>query len=122
MIATDAAFEVVKTFFFSSRYAERKLEPGICDFTFGNPHEMPVSFRPCARTTSRVARPSFEPIPRPPNSGGTSVWTRVIAWGICDTDKSNAAVELEATAILVVVKILGHAHSCFGTRALKNYL
>jgi aspartate aminotransferase len=42
MIATDAAFEVVKTFFFSSRYAERKLEPGICDFTFGNPHEMPL--------------------------------------------------------------------------------
>jgi hypothetical protein len=45
MIATDAAFEVVNTFFFSSRYAERRLEPGICDFTFGNPHEMPVSFR-----------------------------------------------------------------------------
>ena len=42
MIATDAAFEVVKTFFFSSRYAERRLEPGICDFTFGNPHEMPL--------------------------------------------------------------------------------
>src|ERR1019366_6002709 len=27
---------------FSSRYAERRLEPGICDFTFGNPHEMPL--------------------------------------------------------------------------------
>ena len=42
MTATDAAFEVVKAFFFSSRYAERKREPGICDFTFGNPHEMPL--------------------------------------------------------------------------------
>jgi aspartate aminotransferase len=42
MTATDAAFEVVKAFFLSSRYAERKREPGICDFTFGNPHEMPL--------------------------------------------------------------------------------
>jgi aspartate aminotransferase len=42
MIATDAAFEVVKNFFFNSRYADRRLEPGICDFTFGNPHEMPL--------------------------------------------------------------------------------
>jgi len=41
-VGVDAAFEVVKTFFFSSRYAERRLEPGICDFTFGNPHEMPI--------------------------------------------------------------------------------
>ena len=42
MIATDAAFEVVKSFVFNSRYADRRLEPGICDFTFGNPHEMPL--------------------------------------------------------------------------------
>jgi aspartate aminotransferase len=42
MIAADAAFGVVKAFYFSSRYAERRLEPGICDFTFGNPHEMPL--------------------------------------------------------------------------------
>ena len=42
MIATDAAFEVVKSFIFNSRYAERRLESGICDFTFGNPHEMPL--------------------------------------------------------------------------------
>jgi aspartate aminotransferase len=42
VIATDAAFEAVKTFFFSSRYAERRFEPGISDFTFGNPHEMPL--------------------------------------------------------------------------------
>ena len=43
MIATDAAFEMVKSFFSkNSRYAERRLESGICDFTFGNPHEMPL--------------------------------------------------------------------------------
>ena len=29
-------------FYFLSRYAERRAEPGICDFTFGNPHEMPL--------------------------------------------------------------------------------
>jgi aspartate aminotransferase len=40
--ATDAAFEVVKKFVLSSRYAARKFEPGVCDFTFGNPHEMPI--------------------------------------------------------------------------------
>ena len=42
MSATNAAFEAVKNFYFNSRYAERRLEPGICDFTFGNPHEMPL--------------------------------------------------------------------------------
>jgi len=42
MIATDAAFELVKSFFLNSRYAERRHESGICDFTFGNPHEMPL--------------------------------------------------------------------------------
>jgi aspartate aminotransferase len=42
MIATDAAFEGVRTFFFNSRYAERRLMLGICDFTLGNPHEMPL--------------------------------------------------------------------------------
>jgi aspartate aminotransferase len=42
MIATDAAFEVVKSFVLDSRYAERRLESGMCDFTFGNPHEMPL--------------------------------------------------------------------------------
>lgn len=40
--AADAAFEAVKTFYFASRYGERRLHPGICDFTFGNPHEMPL--------------------------------------------------------------------------------
>jgi aspartate aminotransferase len=42
MIATDAAFEVVKSFVLNSRYAERRLESRMCDFTFGNPHEMPL--------------------------------------------------------------------------------
>ena len=40
--AADAAFSAVKDFYFASRYAERRLEPGISDFTFGNPHEMPL--------------------------------------------------------------------------------
>jgi len=42
IMATDAAFEAVKSFIFDSRYAERRLEPGISDLTFGNPHEMPL--------------------------------------------------------------------------------
>ncbi len=42
MRTTDAAFEAVRTFFFDSRYAERKLVPAVCDFTLGNPHEMPL--------------------------------------------------------------------------------
>ena len=42
MRAADTAFAAVKDFYLSSRYSERRLEPGICDFTFGNPHEMPL--------------------------------------------------------------------------------
>jgi aspartate aminotransferase len=40
--AADAAFAGVKDFYFTSRYAERRFAPGVCDFTFGNPHEMPL--------------------------------------------------------------------------------
>jgi len=40
--AADAAFAAVRDFYFSSRYAERRLAAGVCDFTFGNPHEMPL--------------------------------------------------------------------------------
>jgi aspartate aminotransferase len=40
--AADAAFAAVRQFYFSSRYGERRLAPGISDFTFGNPHEMPL--------------------------------------------------------------------------------
>jgi aspartate aminotransferase len=43
MRAADTAFAAVKDFYFSSRYGERRLAPGICDFTFGNPHEMPLA-------------------------------------------------------------------------------
>jgi aspartate aminotransferase len=42
MRAADAAFAAVKDFYLTSRYGERRLEPGICDFTFGNPHELPL--------------------------------------------------------------------------------
>ncbi len=34
--------ERVHQFYFLSRCAKRRAEPGICDFTFGNPHEMPL--------------------------------------------------------------------------------
>src|SRR5262245_21460356 len=40
--AADAAFADVKDFYFASRYAERRFAHGVCDFTFGNPHEMPL--------------------------------------------------------------------------------
>ena len=38
----SAPSTAVKDFYFNSRYGERRGEPGICDFTFGNPHEMPL--------------------------------------------------------------------------------
>jgi aspartate aminotransferase len=40
--AAEAAFSTVNRFYSSSRYAERRLDPGISDFTFGNPHELPL--------------------------------------------------------------------------------
>jgi aspartate aminotransferase len=40
--AAAASFGPVEQFYFNSRYAERKNEPGISDFTFGNPQEMPL--------------------------------------------------------------------------------
>ena len=40
--AADAAFSAVQRFFSSSRYADRRFAPGISDFTFGNPHELPL--------------------------------------------------------------------------------
>jgi aspartate aminotransferase len=42
LAAAASAFAPVTDFLFSSRYAERKLDPGISDFTFGNPQEMPL--------------------------------------------------------------------------------
>ena len=40
--AADRAFDAVKQFYIHSRYGERRGDPGIADFTFGNPHEMPL--------------------------------------------------------------------------------
>jgi len=40
--AADGVFAAVKNFYFTSRYGERRGDPGICDLTFGNPHEMPL--------------------------------------------------------------------------------
>lgn len=39
----NAAFADVRDFYVSSRYAEHRNDPDICDFTFGNPHEMPLA-------------------------------------------------------------------------------
>jgi aspartate aminotransferase len=38
----DQAFARVRHFYFASRYADRRTSPEISDFTFGNPHEMPL--------------------------------------------------------------------------------
>src|SRR5262249_48405326 len=38
----DAAFAPVRDFYVSSRYAQHRSDPETCDFTFGNPHEMPL--------------------------------------------------------------------------------
>ena len=40
--AADAAFAAVNRFYSSSRYAERRFDADVCDFTFGNPHELPL--------------------------------------------------------------------------------
>ena len=41
--AADEAFAAVSHFYFNSRYGERRTDPRICDFTFGNPHEFPLA-------------------------------------------------------------------------------
>ena len=40
--AANGAFAGIANFYFNSRYAERRRDPDIADFTFGNPHEMPL--------------------------------------------------------------------------------
>jgi aspartate aminotransferase len=40
--AADEASLSVKDFYFNSRYGQRRTDPNICDFTFGNPHEFPL--------------------------------------------------------------------------------
>lgn len=38
----DKAFAPIRDFYLSSRYSKHRADPDICDFTFGNPHEMPL--------------------------------------------------------------------------------
>jgi aspartate aminotransferase len=40
--AADDAFARVGAFYFTSRYGEKRGDEAISDFTFGNPHEMPL--------------------------------------------------------------------------------
>ena len=40
--AADDAFAAVTRFYSASRYSERRFEPDVADFTFGNPHELPL--------------------------------------------------------------------------------
>src|SRR5512132_4348313 len=41
-VSTSDAFRVVVDFIFASRYGDRRGDPRIADFTFGNPQEMPL--------------------------------------------------------------------------------
>jgi len=41
--AANDAFDAVTKFYFHSRYGEQRGDPAIADFTFGNPHEMPLA-------------------------------------------------------------------------------
>ena len=40
--AAASSFKTLEDFYFRSRYGNRREDPGICDFTFGNPHEFPL--------------------------------------------------------------------------------
>jgi aspartate aminotransferase len=40
--AAARAFDAIKDFNFASRYGERRGQADVADFTFGNPHEMPL--------------------------------------------------------------------------------
>ena len=42
VVAATASLAAVQDFYFNSRYAERRGQPGVCDFTFGNPQEFPL--------------------------------------------------------------------------------
>ena len=41
--AANRAASVLQDFYFHSRYGDRRHDPGIADFTFGNPQEMPLA-------------------------------------------------------------------------------
>ncbi|HMA15986.1 MAG TPA: aminotransferase class I/II-fold pyridoxal phosphate-dependent enzyme [Kiloniellaceae bacterium] len=43
VIAATASLAPVQDFYFNSRYAERRGQPGVADFTFGNPQEFPLT-------------------------------------------------------------------------------
>jgi hypothetical protein len=43
-----------------------------------NERALRITFKPSVRTWSSASLISFEPIPFPPSSGGTSVWMNVI--------------------------------------------
>lgn len=38
----DSGFAAIRNFYFSSRYAQCRNDADICDFTFGNPQDMPL--------------------------------------------------------------------------------
>ena len=40
--AAARAFDAIKAFNFAARHGDRRGRPDIADFTFGNPHEMPL--------------------------------------------------------------------------------
>lgn len=42
VVAATASLAAVQDFYFNSRYAERRGQPGVSDFTFGNPQEFPL--------------------------------------------------------------------------------
>ena len=42
VVAATASMAAVQDFYFNSRYAERRGQAGVCDFTFGNPQEVPL--------------------------------------------------------------------------------
>lgn len=42
MQAVRAGFAAVNAFYGASRYAAHRFDPGVADFTFGNPHELPL--------------------------------------------------------------------------------
>ncbi len=40
--AAELAFAPVNELYRASRYSDARFDPDVCDFTFGNPHEMPL--------------------------------------------------------------------------------
>jgi len=54
--AAEAASAKLQHFYFDSRYGARRGEPGISDFTFGNPHELPLAGITTAIRSAAIAR------------------------------------------------------------------